>query len=209
MPILEDVKTEKMKPGMTFKERSKLGMEMLSKQPPFTFEEMKASIDRVHAGSLQSVKERIENAKTDPKAKIDELVKEQSEIANVFQDVITASLPVIPLSNDRWRFGTWYEITQPNQQESTITLKHPFYFKWDTPWGIGLVIIQLSEHVLGLDETLLIRYEKREEGIYDAILLAVSKKLSEMGYDSVVFYETEPVQLKEVYSISGNSEVVK
>ena len=198
-----------MKPGMTFKERSKLGMEMLSKQPPFTFEEMKASIDRVHAGSLQSVKERIENAKTDPNTKIDELVKEQEEIAKVLQDVIPASLPVIPLKNDKWRVGAWYKITQPDQHESTICLKHPFYFEWETYWGIGRLIIVLGEHVLGGDETLLIRFEKREEGIYDAILLAVSKKLSEMGYDSVVFYETEPVQLTEVYSISTGSNAVK
>ena len=198
-----------MKPGMTFKERSKLGMEMLSKQPPFTFEEMKASIDRVHAGSLQSVKERIENAKTDPNTKIDELVKEQEEIAKVLQDVIPASLPVIPLKNDKWRLGTWYEIALPDQHESKICLKHPFYFERESFWGIGLVIIQLSEHVLGYDETLLLRFEKREEGIYDAILLAVSNKLSEMGYDSVVFYETEPVQLTEVYSISTGSNAVK
>jgi hypothetical protein len=190
-----------MKPGMTFKERSKLGMELLSKQPPFTAEQMKASVERVHAGSLLSVKERIENAKTDPKTKIDELVIEQAEIAKVLQDVITASLPVIPLKNDKWRFGTWYEIAQPNQQESTIYLKHPFYFKRESFWGIGLVVIQLCEHVLGYDETLLIRFENRGEGSYADIHLAVSKKLSEMGYDSVVFYETEPLQLKGVYSV--------
>jgi hypothetical protein len=183
-----------MKPGMTFKERSKLGMELLSKQPPFTAEQMKASVERVHAGSLLSVKERIENAKTDPKTKIDELVIEQAEIAKVLQDVIT-------LKNDKWRFGTWYEIAQPNQQESTIYLKHPFYFKRESFWGIGLVVIQLCEHVLGYDETLLIRFENRGEGSYADIHLAVSKKLSEMGYDSVVFYETEPLQLKGVYSV--------
>ena len=94
---------------MTFKERSKLGMELLSKQPPFTAEQMKASVERVHPGSLLSVKERIENAKTDPKTKIDELVIEQAEIFKMFQDITIASrLPVIPLKNDRWRFGTWY-----------------------------------------------------------------------------------------------------
>ena len=191
-----------MKPGMTFKERSKLGMELLSKQPPFTAEQMKASVERVHAGSLLSVKERIENAKTDPKTKIDELVIEQAEIFKMFQDITIASrLPVIPLKNDRWRFGTWYEIAQPNRQETTIYLKHPFYFKWDIHCGIALVIIQLSERVLGMDETLLIRFEKREDGIYAHILLAISKKLSEMGYDGVLFYETEPLQLKEVYSV--------
>jgi hypothetical protein len=171
---------------------------------------MRAQVERVNARSLQSVKERIENAKTDPNIKIDELVKEQAEIAKVFPDVIMTGIPVIRLRNNRVRVGAWYEVVEPIQQESTIYLKHLFYFEWDTHCGIGLVIIQLSEHVLGLDETLLIRYEKREDGIYADILLAVSKKLSEMDYESVVFYETEPLQLKEVYSISiGHSEAMK
>ena len=198
-----------MKPGITFQELARLQAEQLAKQPPVTFEEMKAQAERVNADCLQSAKERIANAKTDPNTKIDELVKEQAEIAKVLQGIITASLPVISLSNDRWRLGTWYEIALPDQHESRISLKHPFYFGRESFWGIGLVIIKLCEHVLGYDETLLIRFEKREDGIYDAILLAVSKRLSEMGYDSVVFYETEPLQLTEVYSISTGSNAVK
>jgi predicted phosphohydrolase len=197
-------------PYVTFQELAELQREELSKPRSFTLEEMRAQVERVNARSLQSVKERIENAKTDPKTKIDELVKEQAEITKVFPDVITTGIPVIRLRNNRVRVGAWYEVAQPNQHESTIYPKHPFYFEWDTHCGIGLVIIQLSEHVLGLDETLLIRYEKREDGIYADILLAVSKKLSEMDYESVVFYETEPLQLKEVYSISiGHSEAMK
>ena len=118
-------------------------------------------------------------------------------------------IPVIRLSKDRRvRIGTWYEGAQPNQHESTIYPKHPFYFKPESYHGIGMIIIKLSEHVLGGDETLLIRFENRGD-IYGDILGAVSKKLSEMGYDSVVFYETDPLQRKEVYSISiGHSEAV-
>jgi hypothetical protein len=71
-----------------------------------------------------------------------------------------------------------------------------------------MIVIILSEYVLGGDETLQIRFENRGD-IYDDILGAVAKKLSEMGYDSVVFYETDPLRLKEVYSISiGHSEAV-
>jgi predicted phosphohydrolase len=197
-------------PYVTFQELAELQREELSKPRSFTLEEMRAQAERVNAQAIQSVKERIEKAKTDPKTKIDELVKEQAEIAKVFPYVITTGISVIRLRNNRVRVGAWYEVAQPNQHESTIYPKHPFYFEWDTHCGIGLVIIQLSEHVLGLDETLLIRYEKREDGIYADILLAVSKKLSEMDYESVVFYETEPLQLKEVYSISiGHSEAMK
>ena len=195
-------------PYVTFQELAELQHEELSKPSSFTLEEMRAQVERVNARSLQSVKERIENAKTDPKIKIDELVKEQVEIANMFQDIITAGIPVIRLSKDRRvRIGTWHEVAQPNQHESTIYLKHPFYFKPESYHGIGMIIIKLSEHVLGGDETFLIRYENRGDGIYGDILSAVSKKLSEMGYDSVVFYETEndSTQLKEVYSITLTS----
>ena len=195
-------------PYVTFQELAELQREELSKPRSFTLEEMRAQVERVNARSLQSVKERIENAKTDPKIKIDELVKEQVEIAYMFQDIITAGIPVIRLSKDRRvRIGNWYEVAQPNQHESTIYVKHPFYFKPESYHGIGMIIIKLSEHVLGGDETLLIRYENREDGIYGDILGAVSKKLSEMGYDSVVFYETQndSTQLIEVYSITLTS----
>jgi predicted phosphohydrolase len=194
-------------PYMTFRERSKMGMEILSRQRPLSPDEAKASVDMVHAGALKSVKVRIENAKKEQNTKTDELAKEQVEIAKVFPDVITTGISVIRLSNDKWRVGAWYKIVQPNQQESTIYPKHPFYFKRESFYGIGLVIIKLSEHILGYDETLLIRYENREGGIYADIQLAVSKKLSEMGYDGVIFYGDEPLQLKEVYSISQSDAV--
>jgi hypothetical protein len=172
---------------------------------------MRASVERVHAGALQSVKERIENAKTDPKTKIDELVKEQAEIANEIPGVIMTGIPVIHLPCDRVRrIGAWYEVVDANHQELTITPKHPFYFKRDSFYGIGLVIIKLCEQVLGYDETLLIRFENRTGDLYDDLLLPVSKKLSEIGYDSVVFYETEPLLIREVYLISiGHSETAK
>ncbi len=114
-------------PYVSFKELAELQREELSKQRSFTLEEMRAQVERVNARSLQSVKESIEKAKTDPKIKMEELVKEQVEIAKVFQGVITAGIPVIHLHNDKWRVGAWYEIVQPNQHESTIYLKHPFY----------------------------------------------------------------------------------
>jgi predicted phosphohydrolase len=190
-------------PYITVKELAELQREELSKPRSFTLEEMRAQAERVNANALQSVKERIANANLDPQIKIDELVKEQVEIANMFQDIITAGIPVIRFSNDRWRVGTWYEVVQPNQHESMIYPKRPFYFKPESYHGIGMIVIKLSEHVLGGDETLQIRFEKRGD-TYGEILGAVSKKLSEMGYDSVVFYETEndSAQLKEVYSIA-------
>jgi|GEM_PF-68697 len=196
-------------PYVTFQELAELQREELSKPRSFTLEEMRAQVERVNAHALESVKERIANAKTDPQKKIDELVKEQAEITKGFQDIITTPIPVIRLSRDRKvRIGTWYEVAQPNQQESTIYPKHPFYFKPESYHGIGMIVIKLSEYVLGGDETLQIRFENRGD-IYDDILGAVAKKLSEMGYDSVVFYETDPLRLKEVYSISiGHSEAV-
>ncbi len=71
-----------------------------------------------------------------------------------------------------------------------------------------MIIIKLGEHVLGYDETLLIRFENRGDGTCADILGAVSKKLSEMGYDGVVFYQTEAdtAQLKEMYSITLTSQ---
>jgi predicted phosphohydrolase len=197
-------------PYVTFQELAELQREELSKPRSFTLEEMRAQAERVNAQAIQSVKERIEKAKTDPKTKIDELVKEQAEIAKVFPYVITTGISVIRLRNNRVRVGAWYEVAQPDQHESTIYLKHPFYFKRESYHGIGMIIIKLCEHVLGYDETLLIRYENRRGELYDDLLLAVSKKLSEMGYDSVVFYETDPLRLKQVYSISiGHLEAVQ
>jgi len=186
---------------MAWPERAKVNMDVLSRQRPVTFEQMKAQAERVHAQSLQSVKERIENAKMKPNTLNDELAKLQAEIVNLYPDVVTKGIPVIRLSNDNVRLGTWYEIAQPNQQESTIYLKHPFYYKWETRWGIGMLIIKLGEDVLGGDETLLLRFENRGKGSYADIQLAVSKKLSDLGYDGVIFYENEPLQLIEVYSI--------
>jgi len=183
---------------MAWPEHAKVSGELLSRQRPLSLEEMKASVDRVHAGRLQSVKESIQNAKEEPNTKIDELVKEQAEIANMFHDVISTSLPVVRLSNGKLRHGTWYEIVQPNQQESTICLTRPFYFERMPFWGTGLLIIQLCEHVLGLDETLLLRFENRGEGAYGDIHHAVSKKLSDLGYDGVIFFEKEPLRLIEV-----------
>ena len=48
-----------MKPGIIFQQLAKLQKEELSKQPPFTFEEKKASIQRQ--------KERREKPKNNPK----------------------------------------------------------------------------------------------------------------------------------------------
>ena len=52
-----ETKEAKMKPGMTFKERAKLGMEMLSRQPQLTYEEALASVERVHCGVFPKRKE--------------------------------------------------------------------------------------------------------------------------------------------------------
>jgi len=115
---------------------------MISRQGSFTLEEMRSQVERVNVRSLESVKESIKNAKTDPTVKAAELVREQAEIANMFQDALTISLPVVRLSNDKVRYGTWYEIVQPDQQESTICLTRPFYFERMPFWGTGLLIIQ-------------------------------------------------------------------
>jgi len=73
---------------MAWPEYSKVSMDVLSRQGPVSLEQMKTQVEKVRVQSLQSVKERIENAKTEPNTKIDELVKEQVEIAKMFQDVI-------------------------------------------------------------------------------------------------------------------------
>ena len=187
-----------MKPGMKFRELAQLQKEQLSSQPPLSYEEMKVSVERVQVGSLQSVKERIENTTAHPDTRIEELMKEQVEITRAFP-MVTTGIPVILVENEIP--GNWYEVVQPNQQESTIFLKQPFYFECHPHWGIGMLVIKLGEQILGVDETLLLRYENRGmEGCAD-IQFATSKKLLEFGYDSVVFYEKEPLHLREVYVI--------
>jgi hypothetical protein len=47
-----------MKKGMTFKERAKLGMEIISRQPLLTSEEALASVLRVHDGRLPRAKKK-------------------------------------------------------------------------------------------------------------------------------------------------------
>jgi hypothetical protein len=47
-----------MKKGMTFKERAKLGMEIISRQQPLTPEEALASVRRVHDGSVPRAKKK-------------------------------------------------------------------------------------------------------------------------------------------------------
>jgi hypothetical protein len=54
-----------MKRGMTFKERAKLGMEIIARQPLLTAEEALASVKRVHDRGL--FKRKKKGAKGNPK----------------------------------------------------------------------------------------------------------------------------------------------
>ena len=50
------LKAVKMKLKISLQERAKLGMEMLSRQPHFTSEEMLASVKRLHEGHSSNAK---------------------------------------------------------------------------------------------------------------------------------------------------------